>query len=79
MNLSMEYISDKYNIYKLSKKEFISIKLFWGYLFVIGKWWKLKVLKNDRLRFCACHLKLFETNHVFTVTSLVDICQKQIS
>ena len=55
----MEYISDNQNIYKLSKKELKSIKLFWGYLDAIEKWSKIKVLKNDCQRFCISHLKLF--------------------
>ena len=33
----MEYISGKYNIYKLAKKELKSIKLFLGYLSAIEK------------------------------------------
>ena len=59
MNLQMEYISDKYNIYTNYPKKKKSSKLFWGYLDAFEKWWEIKVSKNDRQRFSACHLKLF--------------------
>ena len=59
MNLQMEYISEVQYKYKLSKKLLKCIKLFWEYLDVFEKWWEIKVLKNDRQRFSACHLELF--------------------
>ena len=33
--------------------------LFLGYLGAFEKCWEIKVLKNDRQRFGACHLELF--------------------
>ena len=60
MNLQMEYISDKYNIYIQTIKKIIEIhSVIWGYLSAFEKWWEIKVLKNYRQRFSACHLELF--------------------
>ena len=74
MNLQMEFISDKYNIYTNYQKNN------WNPLSYFEKWWEIKVLKNDCQRFSACHLKLLQQTMYFIFSySLVDICQKGLT